>query len=180
MPDEPIRPEDFPARSVESGPVETELWRGHTSQWVHFWYYFFCLILAGAALAGIPFTQGLSAVGLVLPLAMWIGRWWLTRSTAFELTTQRLKIHRGILTRRLEEVELYRVKDYVMDQPLFLRMLGRGNLTIVTSDATTRTVTLSAISNVSAVREQLRGAVQSERDRKRVRELDIDDASPSG
>lgn len=159
-------------------PTETSLWKGHTSQWVHFWYYFFCVLLAAAAIGGTPFTAGLSAIGLVVPLVLWIGRWWVTKSTAYELTTQRLKITSGILNRRLEEVELFRVKDYAMDQPLFLRLMGLGNLTLVTSDASTPTVAIRAIPNVEPVREMLRTAVQTERDRKRVRELDLD--SPEG
>ncbi len=157
---------------------EKEIWSGHTSQWVHFWYYFICLILAAAACVGIPFTHGLSAIGLVVPLIMALVRWWLTRSTLYVLTTQRLRIHSGVLNRRLEEVELYRVKDYVMEQPLFLRMLGRGHLTVVSSDASTRQIVLRAIADVAAVREQMRGAVQAERDRKRVRQLDVDDLPP--
>lgn len=155
-------------------PAETSLWKGHTSQWVHFWYYFFCLLLAAGAIGGIPFTAGLSAIGLAVPLLMWVIRWWVTKSTAYELTTQRLKISSGILNRRLEELELFRVKDYAMDQPLFLRLMGLGNLTLVTSDASTPEVAIRAIPNVESVREMLRTAVQTERDRKRVRELDLD------
>ena len=89
-------------------------------------------------------------------------------------STQRLKIASGILNRKLDELELFRVKDYAMDQPLFLRMVGLGNLTLVTSDASTPTVAIRAIANVEDVREKLRTAVQSERDRKRVREMDVD------
>ena len=61
-----------------------------------------------------------------------------------------------------------------MDQPLFLRLVGLGNLTLVTSDASTPTVAIRAIANVEEVREKLRTAVQNERDRKRVREMDVD------
>jgi hypothetical protein len=64
-----------------------------------------------------------------------------------------------------------------MDQPLFLRLVGLGNLTLVTSDASTRRIVLRAIAGVQAVRETLRTAVQSERDRKRVRELDVGGAN---
>jgi len=145
---------------------------------VHFWYYFFCVLLFIGAVAGMPFTGGLSGLALIVPIVMWIVRWWLTRATRYELTSQRLKIHRGILNRRLEELELYRVKDYVMDQPLFLRMFGLGNLTLVSSDASTPRLALRAIPGVATVREQLRTAVQAERDRKRVRELDVDNTSP--
>jgi uncharacterized membrane protein YdbT with pleckstrin-like domain len=158
--------------------VESALWTGHPSQWIHFWYYFFCLLLAAAALGGIPFTQGLSAIGLVLPLLMWVIRWWVTRTTVYELTSQRLKIRRGIFNRRLDDLELYRVKDYVLEQPILLRMISRGNLSLVTSDASTRNLLLHAIPDVEHVRELVRNAVQSERDRKRVRELDVDDIRP--
>ena len=164
-----------PAPQHES---ETELWSGHTSQWVHFWYYLLCVVLAAAALGAIPFTAGLSAIGLVLPIAIFVIVWWTNRATSYELTSQRLKIRRGILNRRLDEIELYRVKDYVMEQPLMLRMLGLGNITLITSDASTPTLRIPAIPNVEGVREKLRTAVQRERDRKRVRELDVDDQSP--
>ena len=70
---------------------------------------------------------------------------------------QRMKVTRGILNRRLEELKLFHVKDYVMDQPLFLRLLG--NLTLVTSDASTTRIVLRAIADVQAVRETLRTAV---------------------
>lgn len=164
--------------AAASSSPETILWKGHTSQWLHFWYYFFCVALAAGALAAVPFTGGLSALALIVPVGMWLFKWLLNRSTIYELTTQRLRITRGILNRRLDELELYRVKDYVMEQPLFLRLLGLGNISIQTSDASTRHQTLLAISNVADVREKLRTAVQAERDRKRVRELDVDDTSP--
>lgn len=170
MPDSSVTP--------PSAPTETLMWKGHTSQWVHFWYYFFCVVLVAAALIGIPFSGGLSAIGLVIPLIMWPVRWFTNRATTYELTTQRLRIMRGILNRRLDELELYRVKDYVLEQPLFLRLLGLGNLTLLTSDASTPSLALRAIAGASDVREQLRNAVQTERDRKRVRAMDIDDATP--
>jgi len=79
-----------------------------------------------------------------------------------------------VLNRRVDELELYRVKDYAMEQPLLLRLVGLGNLTMITSDATNPQVSMKAIADVENVREKLRTAVQNERDRKRVRELDVD------
>ena len=80
----------------------------------------------------------------------------------------------GVLNKRVDELELYRVKDYAMEQPLMLRLVGLGNVTMVTSDASTPTVAMRAIPGAEQVREKLRSAVQAERDRKRVRELDVD------
>jgi hypothetical protein len=53
-------------------------------------------------------------------------------------------------------------------------MVGLRNLTMITSDATNPQVAMKAIPDVENVREKLRTAVQNERDRKRVRELDVD------
>lgn len=174
LPKNPITMSDAPL-PTPSHPAEVTLWKGHTSQWVYFWTYAACVVLAAAAFAGIPFTGGLSAIGLIIPVAWGAIRWFTNRTTTYELTTQRLRITRGILNRQLDELELYRVKDYVMTQPLFLRLLGLGNINLLSSDASTPTVALRAIAGVEDVREKLRTAVQSERDRKRVRALDVDD-----
>ncbi|MEZ0388707.1 MAG: PH domain-containing protein [Verrucomicrobium sp.] len=159
---------------VPTAPAESILWKGHSSQWLHFWYYLFCIVLAVACLVGAAFTGGLAAVGLVIPLGLWIVRWWMTKTTHYELTTQRLRKTTGILNRKLDELELYRVKDYSMEQPFMLRVLGLGNLAILTSDASTPEVELRAVADVEGLREKLRQAVQTERDRKRVREMDVD------
>ncbi|HSI62113.1 MAG TPA: PH domain-containing protein [Candidatus Saccharimonadia bacterium] len=166
----------MPVEDETPPPVQQEaiLWSGHSSQWVHFWWYLFCILLAVAAVVGAPFTAGLSLVGLLIPLAMWIARWWMTRTTYYELTSQRLRKTSGILNRTLDELELYRVKDYSVEMPLLMRMLGLGNIRLVTSDATTPVVDIPAIQGAMEVRELLRSAVQAERDRKRVRELDVD------
>jgi uncharacterized membrane protein YdbT with pleckstrin-like domain len=160
--------------------AEISLWNGHPSQWVHFWYYLFCIILVIACVVGAVFTAGLAAIGLIVPAIMWICRWWITKCTTYELTTQRLRMGSGILNRQLEDLELYRVKDYSMEQPFFLRVMNLGNLTLVTSDASTPTVVVKAIPDVADVREKLRTAVQQERDRKRVRELDVDSMGDGG
>lgn len=160
--------------SISSPAPEAILWQGHSSQWLHFWFYFFCALLAIGCSVGALFTAGMSLIGLIVPAVMWGIRWWMTRSTHYEMTSQRLRITTGILNRRLDELELYRVKDYVMEEPFYLRMLGLGNLSIVTSDSTTPVVSIHAIHDVQNVREKLRTAVQTERDRKRVREMDVD------
>lgn len=163
---------------ISPASAEAVLWSGHTSQWVHFWFYFFCMLLAAgivvAATVFAPPTGGLTYLALVLPAGLWIVRWWVTKCTTYELTSQRLRIRTGVLNRRVDELELYRVKDYAMEQPFLLRLVGLGNVTMITSDATNPSVLISAIPDVETVREKLRAAVQTERDRKRVRELDVD------
>lgn len=159
---------------VPAAKPEAILWKGSTSQWIHFWYYLICLVLAGAAIAGSVFYGPLVLAALAVPVVMWIVRWWLTKTTTYELSTQRLRKSTGILHRSVEDLELYRVKDYSLELPILLRMLGLGNIRLVTSDASTPVVEIPAVRGAQELRETLRTAVQQERDRKRVRELDVD------
>jgi uncharacterized membrane protein YdbT with pleckstrin-like domain len=161
------------ARSSESSASEVVLWKGHTSQWVNFWFYVFCFLLAAGCVAAAVVTAGLTLVGLLVSTILAAIRWLVTKTTVYELTSQRFKTRRGILNRKLDELELFRVKDYSMEQPLFLRVLRLGNLTLMTSDVSTPTLILRAIPEVEDVREKLRNAVQAERERRRVRPLDV-------
>ncbi|MEY2600546.1 MAG: hypothetical protein RLZZ142_2805 [Verrucomicrobiota bacterium] len=159
---------------------ETMLWTGHPSQWVYVRFYALCVLLGGGALGAAPFTGGLSLAGLVLPAGMWAVRWWMTKCMLYELTSQRLRVSQGLLNRRSDELELFRVKDYTLEQPFLLRVVGLGNLRLLSSDSSTPVVELRAIPGVAEVREKLRTAVQSERDRKRVREMDVDRLDETG
>ena len=55
-----------------------------------------------------------------------------TRFTKYELSIERLKIKKGILSQNIEETELYRVKDYSIFKPFFLRIFGLGHLVLTT------------------------------------------------
>jgi uncharacterized membrane protein YdbT with pleckstrin-like domain len=154
--------------------TETTLWRGGTSQLVHFWIYLFWLIVAGGVAVGATMMMNpLMYAGLAVPAIGMLVRWLLTRSTRYELTTQRLRKTSGIITRQLDELELYRVKDSTLEQPLLLRMFGLGNVTVLSSDATLPLVQIRAVNDAYDMREKLRVAVESERDRKRVREMEV-------
>jgi uncharacterized membrane protein YdbT with pleckstrin-like domain len=157
---------------------ETTLWKGGTSQLVHFWTYLFWLVVAGGVVVGATMlVNPLLYAGLVVPVIGMLVRWVVTRSTSYELTTQRLRKSSGIFTRKLDELELYRVKDSTLEQPLLLRMFGLGNITVLSSDATLPLVQIRATNDAYGMREKLRVAVESERDRKRVREMEVSGGS---
>lgn len=166
------------ASPTPSAAPETSIWKGTTSQWTNFWYYLICLLVAVGivvlANALVPFTAGLAALALLVPAAAGAIRWWVTRCTVYELTTERFRVTTGVLNRRQDELELFRVKDYSVDQPFVLRLLGLGNLNMVTADATTPTIQIKAVRGVYELRDQLRRVVDAARDRKRVRQMDVD------
>lgn len=81
---------------------------------------------------------------------------------------------RGVLNKNLGELELYRVRDYKLDQPFFLRLFSLSNIVLETSDKSHPTVVIKAIPDGEELREQFRTNVEACRTRKGVREVDIE------
>ncbi len=112
----------------------------------------------------------------LLPVPVGIAAWkWLElKCRTYEVTTERIKVSRGILSRRTDEMELYRVKDLTLIEPFFFRLCGLGSLIITTNDASTPTLTIHAVRRVKELREDLRQAVEACRDKKRVRLAELE------
>ena len=105
--------------------------------------------------------------GLLNPIEAHAIRW--------VLTTERLRVVRGILSRSTEEVELTRVRDVSFDQSLTQRALGIGTVTVVGTDATAPVVVLHDVENPEQVKELIREAVRDQRRRHRVRQVESDE-----
>ena len=113
---------------------------------------------------------------LLLPVPIGIAAWkWLElKSRVYEVTTERIKVSRGIFSKRTDELELYRVKDLTLIEPFFFRMFGLGSVIITTNDASTPMLTIHAVKRVKELREDLRQAVEVCRDKKRVRLAELE------
>ena len=111
---------------------------------------------------------------LVVPLFIILWKWLVIKNTRYELTTERLRTRHGVLNKETDELELYRVRDYKLEQPLFLRLFSLGNIVLQTSDSSHPVVTLRAIANGEELREQLRTHVEACRMKKRVREVNLE------
>ena len=116
----------------------------------------------------------LAGIGFVI-----IGvRWLKNRSASYEITDQRLIIKRGILFKTIDEIELYRIKDVRLGYSLLNQMTDIGTIILTSSDRTTSggEFTLRDIPMARDRREGLRKLVDRARQRRGVRELDVDDA----
>jgi membrane protein YdbS with pleckstrin-like domain len=93
----------------------------------------------------------------------------------YRITTQRIVIEHGILNKRLEQIELSRVMDFVVERPLGQRMMGTGNLVLSTADRSTPEVRIDGIrADVRALYEDLRAAVEEEKRLRGVRVVDME------
>jgi len=91
---------------------------------------------------------------------------------SYEIYPEQLRYSSGIILRKQEFVENYRIKDFLIEKPLIYRIFGLGNLTIYTSDKTTPILHLNAISKPEEKYQILRGLVELSRKEKRVYEVD--------
>lgn len=89
------------------------------------------------------------------------------------VTDEQIHVIGGVLNRRTDDLELYRVKDLIWEEPLLLRLVGAGNLTLITSDKSNMRVILMAIKGGGELKDSIRARVEELRDAKGVRELDI-------
>jgi uncharacterized membrane protein YdbT with pleckstrin-like domain len=158
-----------------SSSEETLLWRGTPSQWINFGTYFFCLLLAAGIVAAYFLTTGgpLVLVALVAPALLALARWIGTRSQVYEVTSERIRVSTGLLSRRTSELELYRVRDYTVVEPLGLRLIGRGNVVIETADRTTPHLILRAVPDATRLKDQIRAHTERLRQLRGVRDFEI-------
>ena len=131
---------------------ETTLWEGGPAAAKDVPFYAVCFMLSP----------------LVVPLFLAAWRFLETRSERYEVTTERIRVRRGVLNRRLEELELYRVRDTTLDAPLMLRAFGLANIEVISADASTPSLVLTAISEAEILRERLRDRVEKLRREKNV------------
>jgi membrane protein YdbS with pleckstrin-like domain len=104
----------------------------------------------------------------IVTLGLWLlPAWWRSRSRRYRLTTKRVVVETGVLGKRLEQVDLYRVNDYTVVRPIGQRLLGTGNLVLRTLDRTSPVVAIEGIrADVVALYERIRAATELEKARR--------------
>ncbi|HEY0944405.1 MAG TPA: PH domain-containing protein [Opitutaceae bacterium] len=155
---------------------ENVVWRGSPSQWINFGTYLLCLLIAGAVVPLYLFTQlgPIAFAFLALPAGFAAIQWLLTRCHVYEVTTERIRTITGLLSRTSTELELYRVRDYTVIRPFWLRLVGRGNLVLQTSDRSNPQLILRAIPAVESLKDQIRANTERLRLSRGVRDIEID------
>lgn len=150
----------------DAKPVAAEeiLWRGTPSTvvligavvWV-------AIVLIGAAIFArmLPQEQrGILWIGAAVLVGFFVLRALFSYlrivSTLYTVTNQRVMIETGMLSKRLAEIDLRYIDESQFSQGVVERMLGIGNVTLISSDTTMPTYTLHGIKDPRGVRELIR------------------------
>lgn len=127
------------------------------------------LAIGGGYYAGT--TEGvLIAIGAFLVLS---GIVWLTFllkriGTQYTVTTQRIILERGVLSKVQESLELFRIDHFELDKPLGMRLMGYCALRIFTSDAELERFSIYAVPGLESLANTLRECQLRERSRRNL------------
>jgi uncharacterized membrane protein YdbT with pleckstrin-like domain len=125
------------------------------------------------AVAGERGAWPLLLTGVALAIVAY--KWLQVMSSLYEITPERLIVKRGIVMKSIDEIELYRIKDIRLNFSLVNQLADIGTLGIASSDETTRSgdLVIPEVARARERRETLRRLVDTARQKRRVRELDM-------
>ncbi len=134
---------------------EKVLWTGRPSHLINSGVYTACILFCW----------------LIIPACYGLWRWLQLRSIEYTLTTERLKVRTGVLNRETDTLELYRVRDFRVHEPLYLRALSLADIILATDDLSDPVLVLRAIPDASNLSDVIRERVEIMRIG-RVRDID--------
>jgi hypothetical protein len=90
----------------------------------------------------------------------------------YRITNYRIDFERGILGKKIDTLELWHVEDIRFDQSFLDRLLGVGNLTVVSSDETTPQLQMHGLPNPRPLFETLKQRVIAVKRQRGVLKMD--------
>ncbi len=88
--------------------------------------------------------------------------------TIYKLTGEKLLIETGFLSKKEEEVRLYRIMDLTLKRPFGQRIWGLGTIHCCTADKSTPEFDILKIKDSSRVKNLLSDLVEQQREEKRI------------
>lgn len=104
----------------------------------------------------IRFGWIVTAIVFVLQAVAFFVAWMKLRSTMYRVTNQRVIVEQGIVNKRVDEIDLRYVDDSSFAQSLPNRILGIGNVTLMSSDKSSPNYVLHSVKDPRSVRELIR------------------------
>jgi hypothetical protein len=120
---------------------------------------------AGAGIAGAPAAYVVP--GFVLLVVIISLRYYFkSASIHYEITTQRIKLERGLLSKLQESLELFRIDHFELHKPLGMRLVGKSSLHLFSSDAELTNFYVYGVPGLEVLADTLRSCQLRERSRR--------------
>jgi uncharacterized membrane protein YdbT with pleckstrin-like domain len=129
---------------------ELSIWTGHPSHLKDAGFHILCGILSP----------------LIVPIGFMLWRYLDTQFHRYDITSERLRVTEGILSKRMKEMEFYRVRETSIHQPFLLRVFRLANIVITVAGPAKREFVIHAVPRAMELRESLRCCIETVRDKK--------------
>jgi hypothetical protein len=97
----------------------------------------------------------------------------IVKSVRYRISNYRIDFERGIFGKRIDTLELWHVEDIRFDQSFVDRMLGIGNITVISHDDTTPKLTMIGLPNPRPLFETLKQRVIAVKRQRGVVKMDV-------
>ena len=95
-------------------------------------------------------------VAVVLRMGKLAGQMAALRGHRYRVTNQRIVVESGVLTKRLDEIDMRLVEDIEFQQTLLERLLGIGTLVVLSADKKMKSFRLLGVEHPRDIRELIR------------------------
>jgi len=162
----------------DDAPKREMLYEGNPSWKAYIGYYFatglaaVILIAILNAIAGSGAPTKTKFLNVIIPLAACavylFGLHLWRKSIKFRVSNTVIEYEKGLLSKRIDVVQLWRVKDVTYKQSLIDRILSIAHIQVVTSDATNPTFDIVGMPASRKLFEQMRDSIEIQRQAKNV------------
>src|SRR5687768_4812841 len=121
--------------------------------WWAFWWLSLIMIVAGVVI-------------LLIPLAV-------AKSTHYRISNYRIDFERGLLSKKIDTLELWHVDDINFRQSLLDRILGVGTISVFSDDQTTPNLKVSGIPNPRPLFDALKQRIIAVKRQRGVIKMDV-------
>ena len=120
-----------------------------------------------------PFAWWWFLVALVIGLGFILVPWIRTKSICYKITNYRIDIERGLLSKRIDTLELWHVDDIKLQQSFLDRMLGVGTMTVYSGDDTTPELPIRGLPGARPLFESVKQRVIAVKRQRGVVKMDL-------
>ena len=111
---------------------------------------------AGYAILGFFLISGIVCLSYVMK----------SRGKRYQITSQRIKLERGVLSKVQENLELFRVDHFELRKPLGMRLVGQCSLHLFSSDVEMESFYIYGVPGLEGLADTLRNCQLRERQRR--------------
>lgn len=154
------------------------IYEGSPSWKAYLGYYIMFCLAAGIAVIVLRAIHGSQAtvvtqlIDIAIPIAaalvLGFGIYLYRKSIMFRVTTTAIEYERGLLSKRIDVLQLWRVRDVVYKQHLVDRILAIAHIEVIAQDQTTPVLEIVGLPASRQLFEQLRDSVEIQRQAKNV------------